>query len=292
MPNLSTKARSPPSRQGNLPTRPRSTRPFRPWSRLLTTTLPGWSNWRRSFGRSNGPWSFVETGTLVLDADGTASLTSDSFEREVYIDTFATHDSGTPDVPIIGRVDFSTPIDDAVSGSVPGTWSINGQEITLSIEGEDFALNVSADGNILMTGAGGLETAGDVSLLVSNMAMAVRTNPPDIAVETIEGVALTNDGPSIQFVVPVNGQVTKSFRILNLGDADLTNMSLQLSGTPFRILDGLVSPTLGALPGQVLIRIQYEDRIGDEEIYFGELHIFSDDPDTPDFIVNLVRTAP
>ena len=48
-----------------------------------------------------GHSSFIETGTLVLNIDGTASLTASSFEREVYMDTFATHDANSPAVPDI-----------------------------------------------------------------------------------------------------------------------------------------------------------------------------------------------
>ena len=104
-----------------------------------------------------------------------------------------------------------------------------------------------------------VDTAGNLSLLESSMAMAVRTNPPNIAVESFEGVLIPNDDEDrpILFVVPPNGQGTTSIRLLNLGDADLTNMRVGVppdSRGVFEIVQGLDSTTLGA-SGQVLITI-------------------------------------
>ena len=235
-----------------------------------------------------GHWSFVETGILTLNADGSASLDVASHEREVYVDTFATHDVDSPDLPQIARVDLSTPIDDAEALLVDGTWSISGQNLTLNIEGEVVSLVVSADGNILMAGGVGIDGTSP-PILTTSMAMAVRTNPPNLAVETFEGIPVSDNGDPIQFTSFVGAEETKSIRILNLGDADLSGLSLELSGSvDFQIEQDLGSPLLGP-GGQALIKIRFTEGPGPGNAL---LRIFSNDPDTPIYRVNLGITLP
>ena len=204
----------------------------------------------------------------------------------------ARHAHSRPNQPIalpdIRRVDLSTPLDDAENVVDVGTWSMGGQDITLNLDGDTSNIVVSADGNILMMGGGALDDLNGIPMLLSSMAMAVRANPPNIAVETVDGTPIDHDGAPLQFVGPTNQLVTKAIRIVNLGDADLTNMSLSIggaTGATFTIEEGLDNSSLA--PGaQDLVTIGFVDHpaAGGSS---AALFIDSNDADTPSFRVNL-----
>lgn len=240
-----------------------------------------------------GFWSFVELGTITLNSGGTASFEFDGHEREVYLDTFASHDEDSPSVPRIDTVSLSTPIDDAEIDVIPGTWSLNGQSISVVFDGDTTVFTVSPDGENLMLGEKSVENVpgagGTLSLLEAGMGMGVRTNPPKVFVETFDGTPYPNNGPTIDFDAPQGESVFQSLRIVNLGDSDLTNMSLDITpfegpGQIYEIVKGLDGPTLG--PGeQVLITIRFTDTSTGNQ--YATFEIDSDDPATPTFEVNL-----
>ena len=242
-------------------------------------------------------WSYYEVGELVLNDDGTVSLTTENHERELYLSTYSTHDVDSQSVPEVARVDLTSGLEDVQSGTLSGTWVLSGQELTLTFgTGEDqdqSVFTVSPDGENLMLGGKETENlsygSNTIPLLEGNFAMGVRINPPDIFVETFDGAPYPNNGPTIEFAAQPGESVFRSVRIVNLGDSDLTNMSVDITpfegpGQIYEIVKGLDGPTLG--PGeQVLITMRFTNTSPGNA--FATLEIDSDDPDTSTFDVNL-----
>jgi len=244
-------------------------------------------------------WSYYEVGEVVLNDNGTASLTTDNHERELYLTTFGTNYVGDLSTTLVSQVDLINDLDDTQVSVESGTWVLSGQTLTLTFgageDEEEAVFTVSPDGESLMMGGKETENLSygstTIPLLEGSFAMGVRVNPPDLFVETFDGTPYPNNGPTIDFPADYTESVFRSVRLINLGDSDLTNMTLDITpfegpGQIYEIVKGLDGPTLG--PGeQVLITMRFTDTNEGGGNAFATLEIDSNDPDTPNFEVNL-----
>jgi hypothetical protein len=223
-------------------------------------------------------WAFGEQGTLTFNTDGTLSFSSNFREREIEVTTQGSYDgSVTPAYEQVNTVKIEKSLDDTDTAAEVGTWSLSGQDLTFITDGESTVLKVSPDGETLMLGESSDSTAGspfgtDIGMLSVSTILGTRINPMNLNLENFDGSDYAHQS---NYTAETGESVT--LRLVNLGDSDLTSLSLAVTGG-LSITNGLSATSVG--PGaHQLITVTYSGGTA-------KLTITSDDTDTPSYEIN------
>jgi hypothetical protein len=270
-----------------------------------TTTLTGGSPIVRHTWQDLVHTVFSEASTVTLNSDGTFAIDFVGVERELLASTFAIHDVDSPDFAQIQSLDVRVVFDDLEADTIIGTWSLSGQElsVTFPADGEDGPeteiLFVSPDGNVIMLGNQDKGTFGDTSLEVlrSTVVMGVRTHQPEPDVNIqIDNTgnspdridALNNTTPFHVFKSPAGVLDTKRIYIENNGDANLEVTSIALiqePGSGFGVEELVGTLTLAPGAEQSVEITSIVPPINFDAT--AAVYVFTDDPDSPTFIVQV-----
>lgn len=243
---------------------------------------------------------YYEAGTLTLNSDGTLDFSSDFRERETNLSINSGFDQLDPSnpFPLIMDVDVSDDIDESGTFSIAGTWSLIGQELHLTIDGENEVLHVSTDGTTILSQNTDMDTGSNVDTLFISMVVGIRTYKPqpDIHVKidnTGNSPAIidaeNNGTPFHLFSQGANVGDGRHIYIENTGDVDLilgSRALIQPTDSAFS-MEAQSGPVTIAPNTEISIRIDSDMPALGEPEDTAAIYLMSNDPDTPTFIVNV-----
>jgi hypothetical protein len=243
---------------------------------------------------------FAESGTLTLNANNTLSyaFAGSANEAEVFVNSGFSAEDPNSQFPVIMDVNVSQ-ADFPENDTLPGTWALAGNVLTLTLDGEDETVAVSVDGNTLLLGGTDSFVDGGLNMFEASMAVAVRVSKPQPNIEVRVEIRSTaapypwilESNPENNGAAELINQNNGQYRIVisNTGTGDLvlgSSIMIQDTGGDFSFPNQNAPITIA--PGT-----EYTGLVLTNPVSSGSnrrdaaIYLMSNDPDTPTFIYNI-----